>query len=98
MIQKAHAILAEAEKMKAQERADAIQKVKELMAENGLTVDDLGGTPKPGRNQKASKTKSNAPAKYRGPNGELWAGGLGRKPEWVRTLLAEGKSLEDYLI
>jgi DNA-binding protein H-NS len=48
--------------------------------------------------KKAAKSKSKAAAKYRGPNGELWAGGPGRKPEWVRTALAAGKNLEDYRI
>jgi DNA-binding protein H-NS len=28
----------------------------------------------------------------------LWAGGPGRKPEWVRAVLASGKSVDDYLI
>ena len=47
----------------------------------------------------AAKPKADArEAKYRGPNGETWAGGLGRKPEWVRAVLAAGKSLEDYRI
>lgn len=92
----AQAILAEAEQLRVQERGNAIQKIREIMAENGLTIEDLGGSQKQGGTKKASKSK--AAAKYRGPNGELWAGGLGRKPEWVRTLLAEGKSIDDYLI
>ena len=48
--------------------------------------------------KKAAKTKSSAPAKYRGPNGELWAGGPGRKPEWVRAVLASGKDISEFLI
>ena len=67
------------------------------MKEYGLTVTDLGLLASTGQ-RKVAKSKSTAPAKYRGPNGELWAGGLGRKPEWVRVLMAEGKNIEDFLI
>jgi DNA-binding protein H-NS len=28
----------------------------------------------------------------------LWAGGPGRKPEWVRAALAAGKSMDHFLI
>ena len=58
--------------------------------------DDLGGAASTGK--KAAKTKSAAAPKFKGPNGELWAGGPGRKPEWVRAVLASGKSIEDFRI
>lgn len=35
--------------------------------------------------------------KYRGPNGEEWAG-RGRTPRWVLAIEAEGKSRDDFLI
>ena len=95
--QQADALLAEAEVLRKQEIAEVIQRIKAEMKEYGLTVADLGGVAAGGQ-RKVAKTKSTAPAKYRGPNGEMWAGGLGRKPEWVRALLAEGKNIEDYLI
>lgn len=93
----AEALLAEAELVRKQEIAEVIQRIKAQMKEYGVTLADLGAS-NSGVQRKAAKTKSTAPAKYRGPNGELWAGGLGRKPEWVRALLAEGKDIEDYLI
>ena len=93
----ADALLAEAELVRKQEIAEVIQRIKAQMKEYGVTLADLGAS-NSGVQRKAAKTKSTAPAKYRGPNGELWAGGLGRKPEWVRALLAEGKNIEDYLI
>ena len=93
----AEALLAEAELVRKQEIAEVIQRIKAQMKEYGVTLADLGAS-NSGVQRKVAKTKSTAPAKYRGPNGELWAGGLGRKPEWVRALLAEGKNIEDYLI
>jgi DNA-binding protein H-NS len=93
----AEALLAQAEQARKQELVNVIQDIKAKMREFGLTVADLGGVSASGA-RKASKTKSTAPAKYRGPNGETWAGGLGRKPEWVRAILSSGKSMDDYLI
>ena len=92
----AEALLAQAEQVRKQEIASVVQEIKAKMKEYGLTVADLGGGA--AVSKKPSKSASSAAAKYRGPNGELWAGGLGRKPEWVRKVLAEGKSLDEYLI
>lgn len=94
----AEAMLAEAELVRKQELAAVIQDIKSKMKEYGLTVADLGGAAVSGPRKASPKSKSTAPAKYRGPNGELWAGGLGRKPEWVRAVLAEGKNIDDFLI
>ena len=95
--QQAEALLAEAEIVRKQEITEVVQSIKAQMKEYGLTVTDLGLLASTGQ-RKVAKTKSTAPAKYRGPNGELWAGGLGRKPEWVRVIQAEGKNIEDFLI
>jgi DNA-binding protein H-NS len=90
------AMLAQAEQVRKQELAAVIQDIKAKMKEFGLTVAHLGGSAT--GTKKVAKSKSDAPAKYRGPNGELWAGGLGRKPQWVVAILAEGKSLDEFLI
>ena len=95
--QQAETLLAEAEIVRKQEITEVVQSIKAQMKEYGLTVTDLGLLASTGQ-RKVAKSKSTAPAKYRGPNGELWAGGLGRKPEWVRVLMAEGKNIEDFLI
>lgn len=92
----AEALLAQAEQVRKQELSAVVQEIKAKMKEYGLTLADLGGASATAK--KPAKTKSDAPAKYRGPNGELWAGGLGRKPEWVRTVLAKGQNLDDFLI
>ena len=97
LMAQAKALMAEAEKARKDELSSAIADIKAKMKQYGLTVADLGGASAGGA-KKAGKSKSTAPAKYRGPNGELWAGGPGRKPEWVRALLAAGKSVEDYSI
>lgn len=97
LLAQAQKLMAEAEQARKNELASVITDIKAKMKQYGITVADLGGGAV-GSPKKAGKTKSAAPAKYRGPNGELWAGGPGRKPEWVRAVLAAGKSVEDYRI
>ena len=98
LMNQAQALMAQAEQVRKQELASVITEIKNKMKEYGITLADLGGATAPRKPAGKSKSKSTAPAKYRGPNGETWAGGLGRKPEWVRAILAAGKNLEDYRI
>ncbi len=93
----ADALNAQAEIARKQEIAEVVQRIKADMKEYGITVLDIGGHVITGKS-KAAKTKSTAPAKYKGPNGELWSGGLGRRPEWVRNVLAAGGTLDAYAI
>lgn len=89
-------LLKQAEELRIQERSAAIADIQATIEKYGITAADL--------NLSAPKSKSNngsalpAPAKYRGPNGELWGGGRGRKPDWVREVIKAGKSLEDFAI
>lgn len=97
LMNQAQALMAQAEQVRKQELAAVIADIKAKMKEYGITAADLGGAAASGR--KAPKAKAEArEAKYRGPNGETWAGGLGRKPEWVRAILAAGKNIEDFRI
>ena len=97
LMNQAQALMAQAEQVRKQELSAVIADIKAKMKEFGITVADLGGAA--GSTRKAPKVKGEArEAKFRGPNGETWAGGLGRKPEWVRALLAAGKNIEDYRI
>ena len=91
LMAQAEALLAQAEQIRKEERAWAISEIRAKMAELGLTVEDLGSSRKP------AASRSKLPAKYKGPNGELWAGGPGRKPEWAKAAIAAGE-LEKYLI
>jgi DNA-binding protein H-NS len=76
-------------------KADAIAKVKALMAEYGLTAADLAG--KTSATPKADAGKKVA-AKYRDPStGQTWTG-RGLKPKWLQAALTTGKSLEDFAI
>lgn len=77
------------------ERADAIAKVKALMAETGVSIADLGarGAAKPARAGGAKVA-----AKYRNAvTGDSWSG-RGLQPNWLKAALAGGKKLGDFAV
>ena len=90
----------QAEELRNHERAGIIEELRQKIAEYGLTAADLKLSTRGAAPSKRSVTASpvKAAAKYRGPTGETWSGGRGRKPRWVTEALAAGKSLSDYEI
>jgi len=94
LMAQAQSLMAQAEQARKNELSEVIAGIKNQMKQYGIALTDLGGA----SGAKKTKSKSSAPAKFRGPNGELWAGGPGRKPEWVRAAMASGKSIEDFRI
>ncbi len=98
--EQAEKLLAEAEKVREQEIADTIADIKRKIDLYGLTAADLGlasrnaGGPGSARGRGAAKPA----VKYRGPNGETWSGGRGRKPQWVVEALKQGRSLEEFAV
>lgn len=78
-------------------RADAIEKVKAMMAEHGLKTSDLGGKTNSGSKAKVTPGKKVA-AKYRHPStNETWSG-RGLQPRWLKAALASGKKIEDFVV
>lgn len=90
----AEALLAQAEEIRRAEKAKVVEEIRAIMAQHGITVDDLGARARRGGKRAAGASA----AKYRGPNGELWSGGPGRRPQWVRDLMAAGEDIEKYRI
>jgi len=96
--EQAEKLLAEAERIREQEISDAIADIKRKIELYGLTPADLGFAPSgPGGGVRARPVKSTV-VKYRGPNGETWSGGRGRKPHWVQQVLQQGRSLEEFAV
>lgn len=97
--EQAEKLLAEAEKLREQEIADAIADIKRKIELYGLTAADLGLSRGVGPGSYRPKSARPAAAvKYRGPNGETWSGGRGRKPQWVTEALQQGRSLEEFAV
>jgi DNA-binding protein H-NS len=97
LMNQAQALMQQAEQLRKAQIADVIREIKAKMLEFGITVEELGGAGAT-RAKRGGAVKVKAEAKFKGPNGELWSGGLGRKPEWVRTILASGGDIEQYRI
>lgn len=85
------------ESTQQQQRADAVSKVRELMAEHGLTAADLGtkGSAKP---KPAKGSGSKVAAKYRNAaTGDAWSG-RGLQPKWLKAALASGRKLSEFTL
>lgn len=89
-------LMRQAEELRKQEIAAAVVEIRQKMSDFGITIEDLGG-----RKSVATPSKrgvSNRPILYRGPNGETWSGGPGRKPGWINSILAAGGGLDGYRV
>lgn len=95
LMEKAQRLMAEAEQVRQKEIDDVIADIRQKMNAYGLTAQDIGGAPSTRRRSAAGKAKA---VKYRGPNGETWGGGRGRKPKWIQEALAKGKKIEDFAV
>jgi DNA-binding protein H-NS len=77
-----------------QERAEAINKVRALMSQYGLTVSDLSAksAAKSGGTGKGGKVA----VKYRNAaTGDTWSG-RGLQPKWLKAALAAGRKIEEF--
>lgn len=89
------------ERRVAEERNSVLEKIKELAAGAGISLDELvrgaGARPTNQKPKVADKRRTVAP-KYRdSATGTTWTG-RGKKPKWVEAALASGKKLEDLVI
>ena len=81
---------AKIEQTKDSVRAEAVAKVKSLMAENGLTIADIST-----RTPKVAKV-SKVAVKYRNQaTGETWSG-RGLQPKWLKAAITGGATLQEF--
>lgn len=90
------ALQQQAEEIKSQEYSKNVQEILDKMAAYGLTVSDLQGR-KAGSSKKSQKSSNPAPAKFRGPNNETWSG-RGLMPRWLSSLVAQGRTKDEFAI
>lgn len=89
------ALTREADRVKQEEVQGVIARIKQAIAEYGITEADLGL----GRRTKMGTAKSagRRAAKFRDGAGNAW-GGRGPRPQWLRDALAAGQRLEDFAV
>lgn len=80
-------------------RAGVIAEIKSLMAEHGLSAADLSSAVSGKRQAGDPRQKTGpVPPKYQHPStGQSWTG-RGLQPNWLKSELAAGRSLSDFLI
>ena len=77
-------------------RAAVITQVRTMMAENGVTLADLGKVASATADQ--SRAVNKVAPKYRDTaTASTWSG-RGLKPKWLKAAIDGGKSLESFLI
>ncbi len=86
-----------------EERESALNQIRELMGQYGLSAADLSGrsAPKAARGASAGANKgtgAKVAAKYRdAQTGESWSG-RGLQPRWLKAAVASGKKLGDFAL
>jgi DNA-binding protein H-NS len=82
----------EIDQTRRQAKSDAINKVRSLMSEYGLSMADL--TLKAAAKSAGGKVA----AKYRNSaTGETWSG-RGLQPKWLKAALAAGRSIDEFSV
>lgn len=98
----AEKLLIQAEELRVKELNEAIQDIKQKIKLFGLSAQDLGLAVRANTSRSARRTQKPAVkgkvVKYRGPNGEVWSGGRGRKPKWVVAVLEAGQAIDKYKV
>lgn len=107
VVKQIEVLKAEAEKLRRQEMAGVVERIREAISFYNLTAADLGlggakeakapkAATKPVR-RKAKAAAAPAAVKYRDEQGRGWVG-RGKRPQWLRDALTAGKSLQDFLV
>jgi DNA-binding protein H-NS len=81
------------------ERAGVINQIKSLMAEHGITSDDLSAkASRPSAKAASAEGVRKVAPKYRDPStGETWSG-RGLQPKWLRAALEAGRKIEEFAL
>jgi DNA-binding protein H-NS len=81
------------------ERAQAVAQVRDLMAQYGLTLADIGSKSAAApKSVSGPKTKNKVAAKYRdAATGQTWSG-RGLQPNWLKAALTAGRSLSEFAV
>lgn len=93
----------EIESRNKKQRGQALDEIKSIVAKYGLKLDDVIGKSAVRKSNKFAAKRAVKPANktttilYRHPqNPQLtWAGGRGRRPQWIKDWEASGRSIDE---
>ncbi|MEO7853057.1 MAG: H-NS histone family protein [Rubrivivax sp.] len=91
------------ERTQREERESALNQIRQLMSQYGLTLTDLGGRSGATKTPRAAggsggRSGAKVAAKYRDvQTGDTWSG-RGLQPRWLKAALAGGKKLSDFAV
>lgn len=96
LIAQREALEKEIEQAQKHDRTEAIDKIRTLMADYGLSAADVGRGVKTVKSTAVKGSK--VAAKYRNDaTGDTWSG-RGLQPKWLKAALASGKKIGDFAI
>lgn len=95
-IKEIHEMQDSVNQLRAELRAEAIEKAQEIINGFKLSASDFHFKETTSRSMRNTQTRHVLP-KYKGPNGETWTG-RGRLPRWLVKLENEGHSINEFLI
>ena len=100
----------QADEIKSREFDKTVEEIRAKMDAFGITAKDLQTVKRGTRGAKGKKTPvarkasgkgpskgGTVAAKYHGPNGETWTG-RGLTPRWLKSLLEQGRTKEDFAV
>jgi DNA-binding protein H-NS len=91
------AVRADVESLLAERAGDLQRQIALLDGSGRVAVGKRRGRPPGGAGRASAMKGAKVPPKYRGPDGETWAG-RGATPRWLSALLKEGYSIEEFAI
>lgn len=107
IVKQIEVLKADAEKIRRKEVEGVVARIREAITVYNLSAEDLGFAPKkakaatkaaaPAKRGRGKAAKATAVVKYRNESGGTW-GGLGKRPQWLRDALAQGKTLADFAV
>lgn len=80
-----------------EQRSAALNTIRQLMADHGLTAADLAGRSASPGAARGPRAGGKVAAKYRDAVGNTWSG-RGLQPKWLKAALAGGKQLSDFAV
>lgn len=84
----------QAEEIKTREKSAVLKEIAEKISQYGLTAEDLGFS---SRGTAGKRPVRKVAVRYRDSAGNTWTG-RGKRPSWLVKELANGKSINDFLV